>query len=101
MVEGTFWVDTSGTIYAWAFGGVNPGTKETLVINLSNNYHPGLQIFNDSNSTSVGQYITLDGFIHRAGEFAIWAADWSNINSKRAYSQKLRDQVRVAVCLIF
>jgi len=35
MVEGTFWVDTSGTIYAWAFGGVNPGTKETLVINLS------------------------------------------------------------------
>jgi len=39
MVEGTFWVDTSGTIYAWAFGGVNPGNKETLVINLSNNYH--------------------------------------------------------------
>jgi len=46
--------------------------QETLVINLSSNYHPGLQIFNDSNSTSVGQYITLDGFIHRAGGFAIW-----------------------------
>jgi hypothetical protein len=88
MVEGTFWVDTSGTIYAWAFGGVNPGTKETLVINLSSNYHPGIQIFNDSNSTSVGQYITLDGFIHRAGEFAIWAADWSNTNSQEGLTVK-------------
>jgi Right handed beta helix region/Protein of unknown function (DUF1565) len=67
MQEGTFFADaTSGYVYAWAAGGINPATVTTLVMNF---YHYG---FNISKTT---QNIVFDGFTHRGGEVGIRAGE--------------------------
>ena len=58
MQQGTFFADAdSGFVYAWADGGIDPGSVTTLVMNF---YHVGLRI---SKSTSN---LVFDGFTHRA-----------------------------------
>jgi hypothetical protein len=76
MSEGTFFVDTaSGAVYVWAFGGVNPTTKETLVLNSQdapNYYQPGIKV------EPSAKHIVLDGFTQRAANTAIEAGAWQS-----------------------
>jgi hypothetical protein len=67
MQQGTFFADAdSGLVYAWADGGIDPGSVTTLVMNF---YHVGLRI---SKSTSN---LVFDGFTHRGGEVGIRAGE--------------------------
>lgn len=75
--EGTYWRDFSnGNLYVWAFGGVNPSEKETLVLNhrhgngnhVQDNYG-GIAIHSGAN------HIAIDGLIIRASDTGIWATE--------------------------
>lgn len=76
LSEGTFYLDVeSGAIYLWAFGGVNPGDQETLVLNSKDDpvwYQPGIKIAPEA------QNIVLDGFTIRAANTGVEAGVWQS-----------------------
>jgi Right handed beta helix region/Bacterial pre-peptidase C-terminal domain/Chondroitinase B len=85
MTEGTFWVDTAnGDVYVWAKQGINPSTKETLIINrrisdvaFDREVNPPAEAPIQTGILAVNtvNYVVLDGFVSRAGDIAIWAAN--------------------------
>ena len=77
LTEGTFWQDTqSGKLYVWAKGGVDPGSKETIVINRRSgrgryDHYGGISLQPGANN------IGIDGFSIRAADTGIWAVTYA------------------------
>ncbi len=73
LKEGMFWVDgTTGTLDVWAKGGVDPGAKETLILNrpagdVDGNDQVGIFVEQTAN------YVVIDGFVDRAADVGVWA----------------------------
>jgi hypothetical protein len=76
MSEGTFYVDgATGEVFVWAFGGVNPGNTETVVLNAKDDpefYMPGIKVWPKTS------YVVLDGFTQRGAHTAIEAGFWES-----------------------
>jgi hypothetical protein len=76
MTEGTFYLNSAdGMVYVWAFGGVNPATQTTLVLNAKDApeyYYPGIQL------SKTTKHIIFDGFTHRAAGTAIEAGEYGS-----------------------
>ncbi|BAU14182.1 putative peptidase [Leptolyngbya sp. NIES-3755] len=75
--EGTYWRDFSnGSLQVWAFGGVNPADKETLIINHRyGNGNPQQDNYGGIAIHSGANHIAIDGLIIRASDTGIWATE--------------------------